>query len=119
MKVKIEETEYEMIPIPPSMAHYNGKIGELSQQKNETLEDAQRIRKAIEEWLHVLFTECVKPLPTTRHSLEAWHKLIVVTEAAMDSARGFREQLIPGDLPEAGKTSGPSALQPDETAKGN
>ena len=71
MKLKVEDVEYEIIPIPPSFSPYATLIGDLLQAKKpQSIEEAEKNSDTIAKAMTKLFAGTVKPAPKAEHQAQ-------------------------------------------------
>jgi hypothetical protein len=91
VKKKIDNTEYEIIPIPPYLSPYNARISELLQTKSKNFQEAEEISKEIKQHMEKLLSETVKPNPPIEHQTAVYNALIDITNATIKQAEFFRK----------------------------
>lgn len=91
MKKKIEDTEYNIIPIPPYLSPFNARISELLQKKFTSFQDAEETSKEINQHMEKLLSETVTPKPNKEHQTAVYNALIDLTNAVLQEAQFFRK----------------------------
>ena len=91
MKKKIEDVEYEIIPIPPSLSPFSTRISKLLQQEPKTVEEAKEISAEIKKAMDVLLEGTVTPEPKKGHRTQLLNALNQLTKAAIEDAEFFRK----------------------------
>jgi len=95
LKKKIDNVEYEIIPIPPHLSPYNSRISELLQKKAASFQDAEEISKEINQHMEKLLSETVTPKPRKEHQTEIYNAIIDLTNAVLEKAQFFRKNQRP------------------------
>jgi len=91
MKKKIEDVEYEIIPIPPNLSPFSTRISKLLQQEPKTVEEAKEISAEIKAAMDILLEGTVTPEPKKGHRTQLLNTLNQLTKAAIDDAEFFRK----------------------------
>lgn len=91
MKLKIEDAEYTIIPIPPNLSPYSTRISELLQRKPQTSQEADEISCEISKYMDKLLGGTVKPKPSEGHMLQLFNAVIGLTNKVLEEAGLFRK----------------------------
>lgn len=91
MKKKIEDVEYEIIPIPPYLSPYSTRISELLKKTPQSVEDASEISGEIKEAMDKLFAETVTPKPERKHRTQVFNTINKLTMEVIEDAKFFRK----------------------------
>jgi hypothetical protein len=91
MKKKIEDVEYEIIPIPPSLSPFSTRISKLLQQEPKTVEEAKEISAEIKAAMDILLEGTVSPKPKKGHRTQVFNSLNLLTKEAIEDAEFFRK----------------------------
>lgn len=95
MKLKIDDVEYSLIPIPPYASPYATLIGELLKKKAVTVEEAEKNSGEIKRAMEKLFSETVTPEPKPEHHIQVFNALSTLTNKVMEEAGLFRQDQRP------------------------
>jgi hypothetical protein len=109
LKVKIEDTEYTIIPIPPSLSPYSTHISEMLKVKPQSVADAEKMSVEIEKAMEKLLAGTVKPIPAKEHHIQVFNALVDLTNKVLEDARFFRQDK--GSSPEKGSATSPGDSQ--------
>jgi hypothetical protein len=111
-KVKIEDVEYVIMPVPPYLSPYSTKIGELMRKQPCDMKDADRISSEINEFMKKLLADTVSPEPKKEHMLQVFSEVTALTNKVMEDAGLFRGPR--GSGVEKSGESGPSIAREAE-----
>ncbi|MDH5788096.1 MAG: hypothetical protein OEZ40_07395 [Candidatus Bathyarchaeota archaeon] len=110
MKLKVENFQYELIPIPPHLAPYNTYVAHLLQQLPKNCEEAKRVSDEMSKALDALFAGTVKPQPEKKHYIQVFNALNDLTKKVMEDAGLFRQ-------PKGQRTKKSSPTEPHNSSK--
>lgn len=91
-KVKLENKEYNVNPIPPYLHAIMDYYGALQKQTPETLEVTLKIASEAKQCLTEIISATVTPTPPDYLFLELYNVAIEETNKALERAKKFRNQ---------------------------
>jgi len=109
MKLKIDDVDYELMPVPPSLAPYQARINELMSQKPKSIEETKEISGELKPLIQAVLLETVSPKVRREHELAVFRALMKLTNETLTQV-----QFFPGGKrsePEKGGAAGSSAAQ--------
>ena len=94
-KVVLDETEYTIMVIPPSLSPINVRIGKMLSCEATGPDEAIKQADEMDRYLNVLFEKCVSKPVKTEHRSIIYSYLQELTAHTLNSARLFREPQRP------------------------
>lgn len=118
MEMKIENVAYILKTIPPHLAPFLTRVGELMIKKPENFEESEKISQELEKSLKKLFDACVKPEPESTHQYALFKALNDMTIKTMKDA-GFFRKTRKSNAEESSAVSSAAAQAPKRISKPN
>jgi hypothetical protein len=121
-KIKIDGTEYTLVPIPLHLAPFSSRIGHLLQQEPKSVEEATKNSDEILMLQKRLLEDTINPPISAEHeehALQLYNVLVDLTNETIAKAQSFRQNPRPDVEKSGADGAGPrQATERDPGAQG-